>query len=220
MEILIGVICFIVGGGIGFGVSHGIKKDPIVVVEGTAKEQQEVIKQLTDLDLIIPICNPEQIEKPLYTSTDQMLLCRYLACLQFSRGIDSKTGGNGECEHISNIMNKKGVRPRTVSSIRNRHSRLLNGVKRIGKNRCQLCGERRNGHTCKAKIGGGLQVKLADAAIDVLATTACIQPHLTNDMDTVFSVADIADSVSEALSWYDNMVIEVTQHAKGLTKVR
>ena len=123
-------------------------------------------------------------------------------------------------KYISNIMNKKGVRSRTVDSIRNRHSRLLNGAKRIGKNRCQLCGEWRSGHTCKAKIGGGLQVKLTDVAMDVLATTACIQPHLTNDMDTVFSVTAVADSVSEALAWYDNMVIEVTQLAKDLTKVR
>ena len=60
---------------------------------------------------------------------------------------------------------------------------------------------------------------MADVAMDVLATTACIQPHPT-DMDTVFSVTAIADSVSEALAWYDNMVIEVTQHAKDLTKVR
>ena len=110
MEIIIGVISFIVGGGIGFGVSQVIKKpDTIVVQDVVAKEQQEIIKQLTDLDLIIPICNPNQIEKPLYTSTDQMLLCRYLSCLQFSRGIDSKTGGNGECEDISNIMNKKAI---------------------------------------------------------------------------------------------------------------
>ena len=90
----------------------------------------------------------------------------------------------------------------------------------MGQNRCQLCGERRNGHICKAKIGGGLQVKLADVAMDVLATTACIQPKLIDDMNTVFSVTAIADSVSEALAWYDNMVIEVTQRSKDLVKVR
>ena len=90
----------------------------------------------------------------------------------------------------------------------------------MGKNRCQLCREPRNGHICKARIGGGLQVKLTDAAMNVLATTACIQPKLIDDMNTVFSVTAIADSVSEALAWYDNMVIEVTQRSKDLVKVR
>ena len=88
-------------------------------------------------------------------------------------------------QQISKIMTKKGVRPRSVSSVRNRHIRLENGLKSVGQNRCQLCGERRNGHICKAKIGGGLKVKLTDEAMDVLATTACLQPHVTNDMDTV-----------------------------------
>ena len=114
MEILIGVLAFILGGGIGFGISQATnKKDssPQIIVDKTAEKQQDIIKELTNLDLILPICDPSKKEKEesRYTSTDQILLCRYLACLQFSRGIDSKTGGNGECEAISNILNKKAV---------------------------------------------------------------------------------------------------------------
>ena len=104
-------------------------------------------------------------------------------------------------QHISKILTKEGTRPRSVDSVRNRHIRLKNGPKRVGKNRCQLCGEWRSGHTCKAKIGGGLQVKLTDVAMDVLATTTCIQPDRINKVDMVFfSMTDIVDAFSEAVS--------------------
>ena len=104
-------------------------------------------------------------------------------------------------QHISKILTKEGARPRSVDSARNRHIRLKNGPKRVGKNRCQLCGEWRSGHTCKAKIGGGLQVKLTDVAMDVLATTTCIQPDRINKVDMVFfSMTDIVDAFSEAVS--------------------
>ena len=96
MEWFIAGLAFIAGGAVGVAV---LKSRP---VETTAVVQQEVIKQLTDLDLIIPLCDPAQIEK-----TGEM--CRYLACLQFSRGIDSQTGGNGECEKIGNVISKKSV---------------------------------------------------------------------------------------------------------------
>ena len=63
---------------------------------------QIVAKELTNLDLTKPICDPKYIE------AKGDLLCRELTCLQFSRGLDSKTGGN-QCESISNIANKKQI---------------------------------------------------------------------------------------------------------------
>ena len=65
----------------------------------TSQAQQEVIKQLTDLDIIKDICKPEQI-----TDAENRLLCRELTCLIYSRGIDSQTSGQ-TCEQISNIAN-------------------------------------------------------------------------------------------------------------------
>jgi len=116
MEIVIGVgvVAFLLGGGLGFGISKATEKKvetPIVIEDKTSQEQQAVIKQLTNLDLIIPLCSPIKEEKKqiIWDSADQELMCRYLACLQFSRGVDSQTGGNGECEKISNILNKKAI---------------------------------------------------------------------------------------------------------------
>jgi len=65
----------------------------------TATKQQEVIQQLTDLDVIKEICNPEQTQ-----TKDGLLLCREMTCLVYSRGIDSQTSGK-QCEEISNIQN-------------------------------------------------------------------------------------------------------------------
>ena len=45
-------------------------------------------------------------------------------------------------QHISKMMTKKGARPRSVNSARNRHIRLENGLKRVGKNvSCVASGE-------------------------------------------------------------------------------
>jgi hypothetical protein len=113
MEIIIGVLAFLIGGGAGFGIAKATQKkeEPIVIEDKTSEEQQLIIKQLTNLDLIIPLCSPikEEGKEVVWESDDQELMCRYLACLQFSRGIDSQTGGNGECEKISNVLNKKAI---------------------------------------------------------------------------------------------------------------
>lgn len=97
MEIIIGIICFFVGGGVGTGITLGIvknKKPEVVIVEDkTSEKQQDVIVQLTDIDLAKQICD-----------TDNSLLCREILCLQFSRGIDSQTAGK-TCEEISNLAN-------------------------------------------------------------------------------------------------------------------
>ena len=75
---------------------------PIVIKDETAEKQQDVILQLTDLDLVKPVCAPDFIEK----NTD--LLCREMFCRMQQRGIDAKTGS--ECENISNVLNKKAIR--------------------------------------------------------------------------------------------------------------
>lgn len=96
--ILAAVLGLVVGGG-SMAVALRPKKPDPEPVESIAKDQQETIKQLTDFDLTLPICNPEYIKEK------GNLLCRELTCLQFSRGIDSQTGG-AQCEQISNIANK------------------------------------------------------------------------------------------------------------------
>ena len=73
-------------------------KKPIVIEDKTSQVQQEVIKQLTDLDIVEKLCTPENVEK-----TQNRLLCRELTCLVYSRGIDSKTGES--CEEIQNLAN-------------------------------------------------------------------------------------------------------------------
>ncbi len=75
---------------------------PIVIKDETAEKQQDVILQLTDLDLVKPVCSPEFIAK----NTD--LLCREMFCRMQQRGIDAKTGS--ECENIGNVLNKKAIR--------------------------------------------------------------------------------------------------------------
>ena len=75
---------------------------PIVVHDKTSEKQQDVIIQLTDLDLVKPVCTPQFIAK----NTD--LLCREMFCRMQQRGIDAKTGS--ECENIGNVLNKKAIR--------------------------------------------------------------------------------------------------------------
>ena len=74
------------------------KDEPVVIEDKTSQVQQEVIKQLTDLDIVEKLCTPENVEK-----TEDRLLCRELTCLVYSRGIDSKTGES--CEEIQNLAN-------------------------------------------------------------------------------------------------------------------
>ena len=74
------------------------KNEPVVIEAKTSQVQQEVIKQLTDLDIVEKLCTPENVEK-----TQNRLLCRELTCLVYSRGIDSKTGES--CEEIQNLAN-------------------------------------------------------------------------------------------------------------------
>jgi len=88
----------IIGGGAVFGLSKNKKnQEPIVIQSHQGTE--EAIKNLTALDITQPICEPQ------YIKDNGDSLCRELTCLQFSRGLDSKTSGQ-QCEAISNINNK------------------------------------------------------------------------------------------------------------------
>lgn len=74
-------------------------KEPIIIEDKTSQKQQEIIQQLTDLDVIEKLCNPENVK-----TLEDRLLCRELTCHVYSRGIDSQTSGKS-CEEIQNISN-------------------------------------------------------------------------------------------------------------------
>ena len=81
MEIIIGIICFVIGAGGGAGITAVVMKNKppgVVIVEPdkTSEKQQETILQLTDIDLAKEICEKQ----------GGTLLCREVLCLQFSRG--------------------------------------------------------------------------------------------------------------------------------------
>jgi len=99
MEIVItAIISLLVGIGGTIGIQQALEP-PVVLEDKTSQTQQEVIKQLTDQDIIENLCQPENTK-----TIEQMLLCRELSCLVYSRGIDSQTSGS-TCEEISNIAN-------------------------------------------------------------------------------------------------------------------
>lgn len=99
IEILLAAL---IGVGIGAGgtvivFNSKAKEEPVVV--NSHQGTEEAIQQLTDLDITKPLCDPEFIKE------HGVILCREITCLQFSRGLDSKTAG-AQCESISNIHNK------------------------------------------------------------------------------------------------------------------
>ena len=106
MEWILLAVGLLVGGGAGFGIAHIGKKDkPIIVQDNTAEKQQDVVLQLTDLDLVKEACSSEFIVK----QEQGPLLCRELFCRMQQRGVDAKTGSS-ECESISNVSNKIAIR--------------------------------------------------------------------------------------------------------------
>jgi hypothetical protein len=97
MEIFIAAL---IGLLVGIGGTVGITAatQPKDTKDETGLAQQEIVQQLTDLDITKPLCTPKFIKE------NGDLLCRQITCLQFSRGTDSQTGGK-QCEEISNIAN-------------------------------------------------------------------------------------------------------------------
>ena len=93
------ILAGLIGVLLGVGGAKALEKRQPTIEDTTATQQQEVIKQLTDLDVIKEICAPEQTK-----TKEGLLLCREMTCLVYSRGIDSQTSGK-QCEEISNIQN-------------------------------------------------------------------------------------------------------------------
>ena len=93
------ILAGLIGVLLGVGGAKALEKRQPTIEDTTATKQQEVIKQLTDLDVIKEICAPEQTQ-----TKEGLLLCREMTCLVYSRGIDSQTSGK-QCEEISNIQN-------------------------------------------------------------------------------------------------------------------
>ncbi len=99
IAIWIGVGAFIIGGGGGAAITHHLlKEEPKPIVDNTSEAQQEVILQLTDLDLVQAPCSTEFIKE------NDDLLCRELFCRMQQRGVDAQTSG-AECEQIANVSN-------------------------------------------------------------------------------------------------------------------
>lgn len=100
MEIILaGLAGLFLGSTIVLGIGAGKKEPP---PEQVATIQQEVIKELTNLDIVKPICSPEYLDK------NGAGLCRELTCNIFTRGIDSQTSGQ-TCEAISNLNNTESI---------------------------------------------------------------------------------------------------------------
>lgn len=94
IEALLVIGGIIIGGGAVALLKNDAPKD-----DKTSQTQQQVIKQLTNLDLLKELCTSEKV-----ANIEDRLLCRSMSCLVYSRGIDSQTSGK-ECEEISNISN-------------------------------------------------------------------------------------------------------------------
>ena len=85
---------------------------PVVVVQDpVAGGQQDVIKQVTDPDLVAVSCSKEHIDQ------HGDLLCREMFCRLQQRGIDAKTSST-ECEEISNIANTKIILESCVQKVK------------------------------------------------------------------------------------------------------
>ena len=104
MEIAIAAVVGLILGIGGTLLGVNATKQPVQQVDNqVAQTQQEIEKQLTSLDLVEPICKPENMDTP-----QKIRLCRELLCLQFSRGNQSQTSGSW-CEEISNISNRISI---------------------------------------------------------------------------------------------------------------
>jgi hypothetical protein len=92
-----------VGGGSVFVVTHNDKPvAPVVVADVSAQKQAEVQVNLSNLDIVKPVCTSEFIKE----NGDG--LCREMFCFAQSQ---STTGAAGEkgCDAISNINNTKVI---------------------------------------------------------------------------------------------------------------
>ena len=106
MEWIIAVVAFFVGAGGGAGVTWGIMKNNVEVVETNKviEKMVEVDSSLTETDLLKIPCSQEYMEK----NGEQ--LCREMFCRMNTRGgATQQTATSKECEAISNTINKAFV---------------------------------------------------------------------------------------------------------------
>ena len=109
MQWVLLAVGLVIGGGAGAGITFKVldKKTPpppLVIKDNTAEKQQDVILQVTDLDLVKEICSAKFIVE----DNQSPILCREMFCRMQQRGIDAKTGSS-ECEQISNVANKVAI---------------------------------------------------------------------------------------------------------------
>ena len=64
-------------------------------------------------------------------------------------GVEETTGENGtkDWEAVGTLLQQAGFF-RTGKQARHRYARILNGQKKPGRNKCNICGQKRKGHSC------------------------------------------------------------------------
>ena len=109
MEIIVGIVAFIIGAGGGTGITWSIMKnrkvDPVIVETNKVVEKMvEVDNSLTDQDLLKIPCSKD------YMEANGEGLCREMFCRMNTRsGNQSNSATAKECEAISNTINKAFV---------------------------------------------------------------------------------------------------------------
>ena len=108
IEWIIGLIALLVGAGAGGGITFGVMKkkqrdEPVVIVDNAAATvQAEVAQELSNLDLVEPLCVEAFIEK----HGDG--LCRELYCWAQTNSTTGEANAVA-CEAISNLNNTRIV---------------------------------------------------------------------------------------------------------------
>jgi len=87
----------IVGGSLTFGLMKETKEPVPIVVP-----VDPVAKELGKLDVVLPICHPDFIEK----KGDE--LCRELMCMTQTNSATGEVSGT-TCDNITNLRNKKAI---------------------------------------------------------------------------------------------------------------
>ena len=70
-------------------------------------------------------------------------------------GVEETTGENGtkDWEAVGTLLQQAGFF-RTGKQARHRYARILNGQKKPGRNKCNICGQPKKGHSCKGPTDG------------------------------------------------------------------
>mgnify|MGYP006130849221 FL=1 len=100
---------------------------------------------------------------------------------------------------------------RGISSIRNRYMRIKTGSRMAGRNRCQLCGELKLGHTC-----GVARIPPVDD--DVLPSP--VTEEMPPSVDTVFQVkTEVSENTIQTLQYLLSWDTVQTAHDLGFEGV-